>query len=88
MVTIAGRQIGAHCKPFIVAEMSCNHNHSLQRAKQAKPHGSRVRAEIGLENYGSRSAFFEAGYRTHGLILEKSLDRVRASGALVGMDEG
>lgn len=31
-ITIAGREIGSDCPPFIIAEMSGNHNHSLQRA--------------------------------------------------------
>ncbi len=29
---IAGRKIGRHCPPFIIAEMSGNHNQSLERA--------------------------------------------------------
>jgi UDP-2,4-diacetamido-2,4,6-trideoxy-beta-L-altropyranose hydrolase len=41
--------------------------------KQARPEIARVRAEMGLENHGSRSAFAEAGYRAHGLIFEKPL---------------
>jgi len=32
MLKIAEREIGRHTKPFIIAEMSGNHNHSLQRA--------------------------------------------------------
>lgn len=42
--------------------------------KQARPGITRVRAEMSLENHGSRSAFAEAGYRAYGLIFEKSLD--------------
>lgn len=32
MIHIAGREIGVHTKPFIIAEMSGNHNQSLERA--------------------------------------------------------
>ncbi|KGR83805.1 pseudaminic acid synthase [Lysinibacillus odysseyi] len=32
MIKIGGRQIGHHTKPFIIAEMSGNHNQSLERA--------------------------------------------------------
>jgi len=31
-IEIAGRAIGADAKPFVIAEMSCNHNGSLERA--------------------------------------------------------
>src|SRR5260370_27773090 len=31
-VEIAGRKIGLHHKPFVIAEMSGNHNQSLDRA--------------------------------------------------------
>jgi N-acetylneuraminate synthase len=34
MIEIAGRKIGADSEPFIIAEMSGNHNHSLERALQ------------------------------------------------------
>lgn len=32
MISIGKREIGRHTKPFIIAEMSGNHNHSLERA--------------------------------------------------------
>jgi len=32
MIEIAGRSIGHDAKPFVIAEMSCNHNGSLERA--------------------------------------------------------
>ncbi|RTQ94282.1 pseudaminic acid synthase [Lysinibacillus telephonicus] len=32
MIKIGNREIGRHTKPFIIAEMSGNHNHSLERA--------------------------------------------------------
>ncbi|PIC94691.1 pseudaminic acid synthase [Sporosarcina sp. P26b] len=32
MINIAGREIGVHTNPFIIAEMSGNHNQSLERA--------------------------------------------------------
>lgn len=32
MIELAGREIGAHRPPFVIAEMSGNHNQSLQRA--------------------------------------------------------
>ena len=32
VIDIAGRKIGGHCPPFIIAEMSGNHNQSLSRA--------------------------------------------------------
>jgi len=32
MIQIAGRSIGEDAKPFVIAEMSCNHNGSLERA--------------------------------------------------------
>jgi sialic acid synthase SpsE len=31
-ITVAGRKIGANQPPFIIAEMSGNHNQSLERA--------------------------------------------------------
>ena len=31
-IEIAGRCIGAQCPPFVIAEMSGNHNQSLERA--------------------------------------------------------
>lgn len=33
-VSIAGRAIGAHMPPYMVAELSCNHNGSIDRAKE------------------------------------------------------
>lgn len=33
-ITIAGRRIGRDCPPFVIAEMSGNHNQSLERALQ------------------------------------------------------
>lgn len=32
MIRIAGREIGPHARPYLIAEMSGNHNQSLQRA--------------------------------------------------------
>ena len=32
MITIAGREIGPHTRPYLIAEMSGNHNRSLERA--------------------------------------------------------
>lgn len=32
MIEIAGRPIGADHPPFVIAEMSANHNQSLERA--------------------------------------------------------
>lgn len=32
MISIAGREIGRHARPYVIAEMSGNHNHSLERA--------------------------------------------------------
>jgi pseudaminic acid synthase len=34
VITIAGRNIGTDCAPFVIAEMSGNHNQSLERALQ------------------------------------------------------
>jgi sialic acid synthase SpsE len=34
VVSIAGREIGSHLAPCIVAELSCNHNGSIEKAKQ------------------------------------------------------
>jgi len=34
VITIAGRNIGTDCPPFVIAEMSGNHNQSLERALQ------------------------------------------------------
>jgi len=34
MITIGNRKIGAGQAPFIIAEMSGNHNHSLERAME------------------------------------------------------
>jgi N-acetylneuraminate synthase len=34
MIEIAGRKIGGGSEPFVIAEMSGNHNHSLERALQ------------------------------------------------------
>jgi len=34
LFTIAGRPVGRHTSPFVIAEMSGNHNHSLERALQ------------------------------------------------------
>lgn len=42
--------------------------------RQSRPGIRRVRAEIGPENHGSRSAFRSAGFHTRGLVLEKSLE--------------
>lgn len=33
-ITIAQRPIGSHCPPYIIAELSANHNGDLERAKQ------------------------------------------------------
>ena len=32
VMDIAGRKIGRHCPPFVIAEMFGNHNQSLERA--------------------------------------------------------
>lgn len=32
LITISGRKIGSHCPPYIIAEMSANHNGSLENA--------------------------------------------------------
>lgn len=42
--------------------------------KQARPDVTRVRAEMAVDNHGSRSAFAAAGYRAHGLVFRKSLE--------------
>ncbi len=34
MIAIAGREIGPHTRPYLIAEMSGNHNRSLERALQ------------------------------------------------------
>ena len=33
-IEIAGRLIGQNCPPFVIAEMSGNHNQSLEKALQ------------------------------------------------------
>lgn len=45
MIKIAEREIGRHTKPFIIAEMSGNHNQSLERALQLVE----LAAEAGVE---------------------------------------
>lgn len=45
MIKIAQREIGQHTKPFIIAEMSGNHNQSLERAL----HLVELAAEAGVD---------------------------------------
>lgn len=45
MITIGNKEIGRHAKPFIIAEMSGNHNQSLERAL----HLVEVAAEAGVD---------------------------------------
>jgi len=47
MITIAGRKVGRQHPPFIIAEMSGNHNKSLARALEVVE----VASKIGAHGY-------------------------------------
>lgn len=52
MFTIENRKIGTNCKPFIIAEMSGNHNQSLDRALEIVEQAAQAGADaIKLQTY-------------------------------------
>ena len=58
---IAGRPIGTNCPPFVIAEMSGNHNQSLERALEIVDSAARAGAHaIKLQTYTADTMTLEA----------------------------
>jgi len=56
---ICEKNIGAGCPVYVVAELSGNHNGSLERTKEGV---DAVRAEVFQSNLASQSAFEKTGF--------------------------
>ncbi len=72
-IEIARRQIGAGCDPFVIAEMSGNHNQSLQRGMEIIDAAAEAGADaIKLQTYTADTITFNSNAREFFVVEEGS----------------
>ena len=59
MFKIGNVELGSHCKPFIIAELSANHNGSLDKAKQLIAAAASAGGAAGGASGGARAVHME-----------------------------
>lgn len=70
MIEIAGRQIGPHARPYLIAEMSGNHNQSLDRAMAIVDAAAEAGADaIKLQTYTADTMTLDIAAR--GFVIEE-----------------
>ena len=74
MITIASREIGPHARPYVIAEMSGNHNHSLERALAIVDAAAASGADaVKLQTYTADTMTLDVGNSGFVIDDEKSL---------------
>lgn len=69
MIRIQGREIGPNARPYLIAEMSGNHNHSLDRALEIVDAAARAGADaIKLQTYTAQTMTLDI--RAPGFVIE------------------
>jgi len=74
MINIAGRKIGCHQPPFVIAEMSGNHNQSLERALEIVEAAARTGAHaLKIQTYTPDTMTLDLDEREFRIIDKNSL---------------